>query len=288
VRFRIASIPAFIALAAVAAFGQVMSSGSNTNGGFRGTATFSGSPPYAMPATTGAAYSGEEISETVQTLADGTHITRKMPGRKVWRDELGRTRSERPLFAGSQIQDAPVVIEIEDPVAGYKYTLDTDKHIAHRVALGGPPSPPPPGSRQPSVQMGMTGSVPTLAGLAMAAGAIRTGPQTTGSESLPQRQSERLGTRMIDGVLCEGYRTTTTYPVDSEGNDRPIVVTSESWLSRELKLTLLAKRNDPRMGETTFRLANLSRDLPDPNLFAVPPDYTVVDEKESFTIRYSR
>ena len=35
---------------------------------------------------------------------------------------------------------------------------------------------------------------------------------------------------------------------------------------------------DPRSGETTTKLENVSRTQPDPALFLPPPDYKIVDE----------
>jgi hypothetical protein len=37
------------------------------------------------------------------------------------------------------------------------------------------------------------------------------------------------------------------------------------------------KRTDPRMGEQTFQLTDISRSEPDPSLFTVPAGFTVTD-----------
>jgi hypothetical protein len=77
-------------------------------------------------------------------------------------------------------------------------------------------------------------------------------------------------------------------PIGAQGNDRPINVITETWTSSELKITVLSRRSDPRSNETTSQVLNLSRAEPDPLLFTIPADYTVVDETGDFTIRYSR
>ena len=83
---------------------------------------------------------------------------------------------------------------------------------------------------------------------------------------------------MIEGVLCEGRRTTVTWPVGSAlGNDRPISAVSELWTSAELHVTILSKSNDPRTGEQTRRLIHLSRAEPSAELFQPPSDYAVTD-----------
>jgi len=96
---------------------------------------------------------------------------------------------------------------------------------------------------------------------------------------------EELGTQTIEGVRAEGLRFTTTYPIGSENNDRPIVVTRETWRSPELKVVLIAKHNDPRNGERTEKLTNLRLGDVDPALFQIPSDYTIKDETGAFTIQ---
>ena len=90
----------------------------------------------------------------------------------------------------------------------------------------------------------------------------------------------------MEGVLAEGTRTSTTWPIGSQGNDRPIVAVVESWKSPELQVRMLIKTFDPRSGEHVVRLTNISRSTPDSSLFQPPADYTVVEEKEDFMIRY--
>ncbi|HTA47311.1 MAG TPA: hypothetical protein VK789_32935 [Bryobacteraceae bacterium] len=95
--------------------------------------------------------------------------------------------------------------------------------------------------------------------------------------SRPRFSHESLGTQTIEGVLAEGSRTTVTYPIGSLGNDKPITTTMESWMSPELKMVVLSKNPDPRNGDSTMRLTNISRAEPDALLFQVPPDYEIVE-----------
>lgn len=57
------------------------------------------------------------------------------------------------------------------------------------------------------------------------------------------------------------------------------------WNSPELKIMLLSTRHDPRSGDDTTKLENLSRAEPDPALFQPPADYQIVDETGPVTIR---
>jgi hypothetical protein len=94
-----------------------------------------------------------------------------------------------------------------------------------------------------------------------------------------------LGTETIEGVLAEGKRTTIVYPIGAVGNDRPITTVSETWMSTDLKTVVLSKHSDPRSGESTTRLTNISRAEPDPALFQIPSDYEIVDAQVSDPVR---
>lgn len=59
------------------------------------------------------------------------------------------------------------------------------------------------------------------------------------------------------------------------GNAQEIRIVSERWFSDELQALVLTRHNDPRSGETVYRLRNILRAEPDPNLFTVPADYIV-------------
>ncbi len=224
------------------------------------------------------------MSESVQILADGTRITRKMPGQnqKLYRDFAGRTRTERPMFPGfptaapNPFRDAIVAV-IYDPVAGFRYTLDSINHVAHRQKVQSVVQP---------ASKNLAGA-PVSPPRAAPVEASSAGPPPSGDGRLRRTISQdSVGTQLINGVQAEGHRTIETIPAEAEGNDRPITVVSETWFSPELKITVLTKRSDPRSGDSTVQILNLSRTEPDPSLFTVPPDYTMVDEAGPFTIKF--
>lgn len=62
------------------------------------------------------------------------------------------------------------------------------------------------------------------------------------------------------------------------GNDRPFDVVTERWFSKELETYILIKTNDPRSGEHTIKTTITDRGEPDPSLFQVPADYTIVQK----------
>ena len=78
--------------------------------------------------------------------------------------------------------------------------------------------------------------------------------------------------------MCEGTRRTVTIAAGTIGNDLPINIVTEEWYSPELQVLVLTRQNDPRSGETTYRLVNLNRSEPDRTLFEAPADYTLRDD----------
>jgi hypothetical protein len=222
-----------------------------------------GAPRFAGNVKTGAPYSAEQVSEHVQTLNDGTKIKQVPNRQQMYRDSQGRVRTERDaIHYAYQPSPPPKLIEIDDPVAGVAFILDDQNKLAYRVALPGPPR----WVEAPKATTAKPAPVPPK----------------------PDSKNEDLGDQNIEGVIAKGTRTTTTWPIDSQGNDRPMSDVSESWFSQELGLTVLSKFNSARNGESTTRLINISRLEPDASLFQVPPEYTVVEEKGSFDLKLKR
>ncbi|MGB8673898.1 MAG: hypothetical protein WCD27_06050, partial [Candidatus Acidiferrales bacterium] len=58
-----------------------------------------------------------------------------------------------------------------------------------------------------------------------------------------------------------------------------IVITKEIWHSPDLNLDISTTRDDPRFGIQTRKLSEISRSEPDPQLFAIPADYQVLDNR---------
>jgi hypothetical protein len=79
---------------------------------------------------------------------------------------------------------------------------------------------------------------------------------------------EQLGRQIIEGVVVDGVRSTTTIPAGQIGDAQPILIVSEQWTSPQLKVLV-----------TTYRLTNISRAEPAPDLFEVPRDYRIVERQ---------
>jgi len=206
----------------------------------------------------GAPFSAVATSETMQTLADGNHITRKTQT-NLYRDSQGRVRREvtlpaiGPLAASGQPHS---FIEINDPVAGTAYVLEPDQKVARQM-----PGP-----------MGMGIGVRTKGGPGPGGNVIYRAFK--GSEQ-SAAQTESLGAQAIDGVNAAGTRTTRTIPAGEIGNEKPITVVSERWYAADMQMDVKSTHSDPRFGVTTYTLTNIQRAEPAASLFTVPSDYTI-------------
>jgi hypothetical protein len=238
---------------------------------------------YAASSITGAPYSATQISERIQTLADGTHITQPAQKGLMYRDSAGRTRNEMPFPVPPRAGPPPPVrISILDPVAGFHYEFNSANKVAQKFAM--------PAARPAIAQPASTAaSTPTAIGPIVAGTGKLTAPVTTTQNvapvNTPKTTSESLGSQLIEGVTAEGTRTTTTWAVGSMGNDREIVATHETWFSKQLGVAVLTKTADPRFGDSITKLTNISLVEPDPALFMPPADYEIKDMPGPTTIR---
>ena len=77
-----------------------------------------------------------------------------------------------------------------------------------------------------------------------------------------------LGPRQIEGVKTIGRRVTQA----NLGNEERALV-EERWESPELKVVLYSRLSDSRAGASVdYRLTNITRAEPPPQLFAIPPE----------------
>jgi hypothetical protein len=100
-----------------------------------------------------------------------------------------------------------------------------------------------------------------------------------------QNVPEDLGTQVIEGVTAQGRRVTSTTPAGARGNDRPLVSITETWQSLEQGRLMVQKSSNDNDGTQSIRhYTNFSLTVPDPSLFAPPPDYKTVEESGQFTV----
>ncbi len=209
------------------------------------------------PVVKGAPFSADAVTETTQVLPDGNRI-RQANTVKMYRDAEGRTRRELSLngIAVGTPANLPQIVFISDPVAGNTYALNLRDRSATKSATRSDGSPWGSGR-------------PDFSNIA--------GRSTSTKGARPPVKTESLGRQLIDGIQAEGTRTTVTLPAGQIGNELPIQIVSESWFSPELKTVILSRRTDPRSGETSFRLTNITRAEPSRALFEVPADFKVTE-----------
>jgi hypothetical protein len=242
------------------------------NGSLVFETAFVDGPRTGDPVIVGQPYSAVRVSEHSETLADGTKIHSKWESARLYRDAQGRTRTERFTWAGAlpvhTVEPGRRIARLSDPVAGYVYVLDLRRHIAHRLKI---------------LTEAEFAERIRHEEIEEEAQPVAADPRISPSSPSPEVK-QRLGKNSSEGGEVAVMKTTITTPRGLEGNDRPLVLACENQYSEELKSTILSKCSDPRAGDNTTRLEVLERTDPDPALFQVPTDYTVVDEVDQFRI----
>lgn len=252
-------------------------------------------PVIEMKTVKGAPYSATAESETIQMLTDGNRIRNKTTT-NIARDSEGRTRRE---IVGST-PGVPSSVFINDPVSNVTYSLNPKQRTAtkaevRRVTVVEKRATEEEAKAKMATATinGAGGKVESLDDAQRAAMELKMRQAAAAASGQPVAvggfggggvmvrrnpgQTESLGQQTIEGVLCEGKRTTITIPANTMGNDLPINTVLEEWYSPELQVQVLTKRTDPRHGETIYRLTNIVRSEPARSLFEVPADYTIKD-----------
>ncbi len=168
---------------------------------------------------------------------------------KVYRDSAGRVRTE--VAVPPNPTESPYVM-IVDPTAGVTYALDTKSKVARRFSHPNPAGWTVPTTDGPSSGRWITPGMP-------------------GNFTM---RTETLGSKLIEGLAADGKRISSTSPKTHDEAQENII---ESWYSGELLVILLNQQFNSVLGNSTARLENISRAEPDPVLFQVPPDYTIVN-----------
>lgn len=200
----------------------------------------------------GAPFSAEVERDTMQALKDGSRLQRRTVN-TIARDSQGRIRNERHEVLASTSTRKPILysVHLYDPDTRVSTILNPLSHIATQRTLERPPSTEPPSE----------------------VWLRKDGPRITN----PHMKVQDLGLSVIEGLDVHGFRTILTVPAEDSGTSRPVVVTSEYWYSEELRIDLLTKHSDPRSGDLTITVKQINPNEPNPELFAIPPDYKLLD-----------
>jgi hypothetical protein len=209
--------------------------------------------------TTGAPYSATRTITRVQKLDNGTTITHTEVIKEA-RDSQGRTFVERLPETTGAGASSRTFAHVFDPVNHVAISWSSNSKQATVFQL---PDARPSGTSPLAQESGVAG-----------------GPMRF-RDSSQTANVENLSTKTINGVTAEGTRTTRVIPSGTQGNDQPLTVTHESWVSSDLKVAVMRVDTDPRLGTTTMELTNISRDEPPVTLFQAPAGYTVNERTPS-------
>jgi hypothetical protein len=205
----------------------------------------------------GSPLSATQQSHSLQVLGDGTRIETS-ESHQFYRDSMGRTRVESgPPGSGK--------VMIQDPVGKFAIVLDPTTKTAQKTNRNGQVA------AALDLDLRLSLSMNTGTGVLVAQAGVPGGAAVSSSKPVV----EDFPVRNVNGVLATGHRTTLTIPAGEIGNDRPIQVVSETWYSDDLQMMVKSSNSDPRFGDTSFELTNISRSEPDSSLFQIPADYAV-------------
>lgn len=210
-----------------------------------------------LRAVAGAPFFADVVSQSTLVRADGTPVARETDG-KMFRDSVGRTRSETELESPVAGVAARRFVTIVDPIQGISTVLDVAAKSATVFHLS-------------SVHPVTTSNVKLMALLPAGRASVK---------HLTPPGSEDLGGMMMEGFSVNGTRRAGASAASTAKGALPSTVT-ESWFSPELKVELLVTRQGPQSASRTTRLTNITPGEPDPNIFQVPADYTIHDNSQS-------
>jgi len=189
----------------------------------------------------------------VRTLPDGSTVTVEN-ARQVMRDSEGRIFQERvtfvPLPNNGRREMRVHARDYSDPVEHTLYHCDTGPRVCNLYDYHG---------------------------VAATDHLLPAGLQPDGTSFLTR---EDLGVDTFEGLEVQKSRETTTVYRESVGNTHTILRTVEYWYSPALGVNVQVKRHDPREGDQTLWITNVSLTAADPDKFKIPADYRVIDQRD--------
>jgi len=202
--------------------------------------------PITFPPRPGAPFMAIARMVSVQILPDGSTVTRHSE-RAVARDNDGRIFEERREFMPGSGPEVSRVWAVD--------YMDPQAHTQHRCY---------PMSNYCEIYdyyFGMPRMMP--AGLQ--------------ADKTTYLTRELFGTETVAGLEALHSRETFTLYMESVGNSRTILRIVDYWYSPELGINVQVKRHDPRDGDQTLWLTDLTQSAPDPATFNLPEGYRMVD-----------
>jgi len=195
-----------------------------------------------------APFQADFVVTMTDTLADGNVLNREIRG-NVQRDGAGRFREQNAEVTRGGAEEPHGFVQsiILDPVAGRMYQWSNANQYLNT-------SP---------IREGIHASIDyisTADGRAYLKTAVQDDVTT-----------KDLGTKKIGVLNCTGTLVTTVVPIGKMGNEKPIVITDESWRSPDLQMVVERVVHDPLIGVRKLQFENITRSEPPVSAFQ-PPD----------------
>jgi len=192
-------------------------------------------------------------------FADGNAIHGEIETHQ-YRDSAGRTRMEGQNWQCEATEDGKLQptlhISIQDPVTRTEIFWSTGAGESVATLQRAPQTPAAPSPRTPQqVRRSMLDA----------------------EYHRRNTHNQNLGTRVIEGILCDGSRTVTTTPAGFQGNDLPMVRSEEIWIARDLRIAMLYIVESEQEGRTVIEVTQLDQHEPDAALFAPPAGYKIAE-----------
>jgi hypothetical protein len=203
--------------------------------------------PLIFPARPGAPFMAIAKTTWVRTLPDGSTVTVHNE-RVVARDADGRVYEERRTFVPVD-SDRQTRVTAEDFIDPAARTLTRCFPGPNYCEIYDHRTPPAAVTANPGLQ----------------------------PDRMTYIAREDLGADSFDNVEVQHSRDTTTMSAGDVGNSKTIVRSVEYWYAPSLGINLQVKRHDPRDGDQTLWLSDLSPTAPAPETFQPPQGYRMID-----------
>jgi hypothetical protein len=95
---------------------------------------------------------------------------------------------------------------------------------------------------------------------------------------------ENLGVDTFDDLEVQRSREIYTFFSQTIGNTKTILRTVEYWYSPQLGVNVQVKRHDPRDGDQTLWLADLTLSAPDAATLDIPQGYKIIDHRDAGSV----
>lgn len=180
-------------------------------------------------------------------IGRGGSVTNLTATREIGRDHVGRTFEVRrsSVFTSQTTEPAIIRIDLYDPQTSvFTVLFPSNRTFVQRI-VDDLPSPLPAFKHASPAE----------------------------NSSTDYMKDGDLGTREVSGVAARGFRKLKITPADFSGTGKEIVISDEYWYSDDLRIYVMIKHDDPRTGNITMTLGEISRTEPNPVLFEIPSGY---------------